>query len=1125
MADKFKQIDPKPDFPKLEEEVLKLWEEGKIFEKSLDQTRKGKPFVFYEGPPTANGKPGIHHVEARAFKDLIPRFQTMMGRFVLRKGGWDTHGLPVELEVEKKLGISGKKQIESIKPTVRESIVEFNKLCRESVWAYKEEWERLTKRMGYWVDLENPYITYHNSYIESVWAILKKVWDKDLIYLGHKVVPYCPRCGTALSSHEVAQGYQKVWDTSVYVKFKLTDEENTYFLSWTTTPWTLPGNVALAVGEKIEYVKAKLDQEYFIIAKDLMAKVLGEGATIESEMSGQDLIGKAYEPLFDIASLKSDKSYKVYPANFVTTTDGTGIVHTAVMYGEDDYELGTEIGLPKVHTVNDAGQFNDEVKDLAGLKVKDKETETKILDYLKSKNALLKSEKYEHDYPFCWRCGTALLYYARDSWYIAMSKLRTQLKANNEQINWVPDYIKEGRFGEWLDGVKDWAISRERYWGTPLPFWQCEDCKSYQAVGSIRELGLSKNTFYFMRHGEAENNVLHLNDSWPEKKQYKLTEQGMEQAQLAALQLSKLGSVDMIFASDIYRAKETAEIVGKALGIEVNFDERLRELVTGVFDGKTYEEYLAVLSFDQRWNQAVEGGETNKQVETRMNDFLKEVNEKYQGKRILIVSHGDPLFVLMKHLGSEKNYPQFAQPMEIDVSSIDLHRPYIDDVSLKCEKCGKNAHRVLPVLDVWFDSGAMPYAQWHYPFENKEMIDGDKQFPADFISEAIDQTRGWFYTLLAVSTLLDRGPAYKNVINLGLLLDSKGRKMSKSKGNVINPWEVIDKYGADAVRWFMYSVNQPGDSKSFGERDAEMVLRKNFVILWNVLSFFTTYANNDNWDPSQSTSDLDVLDEWILAKLQDLVNQVTTSLEKFDVFRAARTIEEFIQELSTWYVRRSRERKGAAVYQTLYEVLTTLAKLLAPFTPFIADGIWQVLKTEIDSVSVHLEKWPEQKKLSKGQDEILKQMETARGVVEQALGIRKEKQLKVRQPLSELKYKGLVKLAVDVEKIVAEELNVKKVTFETGEAAHVELVTELTPELKKEGLARELERAVQDMRKKQGLRVGEVINLTYDTKDDELKAAFKLFDTKKTYIKQISEAPGGESAEIDGKMVAITLVR
>jgi isoleucyl-tRNA synthetase len=1135
----FKPVSPKAVFPSMEEEVLKFWKEQRIFDKTLDKTKNGKPFVFFEGPPTANGKPGIHHVEARSFKDIIPRFQTMKGRYVYRKAGWDTHGLPVELQVEKKLGISGKKQIESIKPTVRESIIEFNRLCKESVWEYKEDWSKLTERMGFWVDLSNPYITYHNSYIESAWWVLKQIWDKGLVYLGHKVVPYCPRCGTALSSHEVAQGYKKVKETSVYMKFKVVNQParqslgagggDTFILSWTTTPWTLPGNVGLAVGKDIDYIKVKVGDEIWILADAAAEKVLSgtEYEKLEEKLKGEDLIGWEYEPLFEVAQLKSEKSYKVYPADFVTTTDGTGVVHTAVMYGEEDYQLGEQVGLPKFHTVDEAGRFIDAVPDLAGRFAKDKETEKVIFDHLEKNNNLLRTEQYEHDYPFCWRCDTALLYYARDSWFIKMSQFRNQLLENNEQINWVPNYIKHGRFGEWLSEVKDWAISRERYWGTPLPIWTCTKCGKHQVIESIKDLGLARNSFFFTRHGEAENNVLGLSICYPEPKKYHLTEKGKLRAKIMAEKIRAMGGVDMIFTSDITRTLETAQIVGEYLNVPVQTDERLREINIGVYNGRPVQEYWRDWPVEKRWEDAPEGGETHKELQHRMVGFIKDIDKQYKDKKILVVSHGDPLWLLQQYYRSEKGYPDHAEVFSIDVSVHDLHRPYIDEYLLACRECGGEAKRVSAVMDVWFDSGVMPYAQWHYPFDNKARF--MDQFPADYISEAIDQTRGWFYTLLAISTLLDMGPAYKNVINVGHILDDKGQKMSKSKGNIVDPWTIINKHGVDALRWYMYSINQPGDNKLFTERDVELVVRKNFLTLWNVLSFLTTYASYDKWEPKQQHNpSTDLLDEWVSLACQDLVNNVTDSLEKYDVFKAARIIEDFINELSTWYVRRSRERKGPEFYQTLYYVLKKLAKLIAPFVPFLAENIWQVLRLDTDEESVHLADWPETRELEEHQKNLLSRMQLVRKLVETGHSIRKAAGIKVRQPLASIRYQAPEKLDQALEEILADELNVKKAehTIEAIDGS-VEFDTNITPELKQEGLSRELARIVQDMRKKSGLRVGEWVNLFFETEDEEMSSALSLLDKKKTFVLDMKRETieNMETFEIDGKKLGLGIRR
>src|SRR3989344_4448362 len=932
----FKPVDSHPDFPEMEEEVLKYWEREKVFEKSLQKTKDGKPFVFYEGPPTANAAPGIHHVEARSFKDVIPRFQTMRGRYVLRKAGWDTHGLPVELQIEKQLGISGKKQIESLKSTVAESIAYFNKLCRESVWQFKEEWERLTKRMGYWVDLEHPYITYENSYIESVWGVLKKVWDKKLIYQGHKVVPYCPRCGTALSSHEVAQGYEKVKENSVYVKFKVvsskvvgskqksgnlqlsTDNLPTYSLSWTTTPWTLPGNVALAVGKDIEYVKVQVGDEFYIVAKDRLSVIAirqpaekqpqgdrhglrpRDDTEAVAEMKGSDLLGLVYEPLFDIPALKNEKSYKVYAADFVTTGEGTGIVHTAVMYGEDDYQLGEKVGLPKHHTVDEEGKFTAELKavGLAGKKVKDKETEQAIVQYLRDKNLLLRE-------------------------------------------------------------VKDWAISRERYWGTPLPFWRCSQCGEYEVVGSLGELRKSSNF--------------------------------------------------SVFASGAKQSK--------------------------------------------------------KQIAARPS-------------------------------GARNDEPT------------DLHRPYVDEIKLKCEKCGGDSRRVPEVLDVWFDSGAMPFAQ------------GTDQFPADFISEAIDQTRGWFYTLLAVSTLLGKKTPYKNVICLGHVLDAKGEKMSKRRGTIVDAGQAGNKYGFDPIRWYFYSINQPGDSKRFAEADLQTIVRGRQLILWNIYSYFVTYANANGWVPKKQhpKEKKHIMDEWLLARQQELVNLVTQSLEKYDLFRASRALETFIEDFSTWYIRRSRGRSDESFFETTHHVLVELCRLLAPFMPFLSDNIYRSLGEED---SVHLSKWTDAKKLGKAREQVLEQMKIVRDTVERAHALRAQAKLKLRQPLQRLTVE-IKELAPELEEILRVEVNVLSIAY----GKKLELDTAMTPELRIAGLTRELERQINQFHKEAGLRVGEEVELQYETESASIEKAIGAVDRKKTYLKSLVKGSNAETKhskdlDIEGEKVRI----
>ncbi len=921
-----------PNFPKLEEGVLDYWDKENVFKKTLEKTANGKRFVFFEGPPTANGLPGIHHVIARTFKDIIVRYKTLRGFFVERKAGWDTHGLPVEIQVEKALKLSGKKQIEEY------GIEKFNAKCKESVLTYKKDWEVLTRRIGFWLDMEHPYMTYTNEYIESLWWIIKQIWDdkRKLLYKGHKVVPHCPRCGTALSSHEVAQGYKDVTEDSVVVKFKLKKgnqeisrdiKGGMYILSWTTTPWTLPGNVALAVGNDITYVIAKQGEDFYVVAKDRVEVLTGEYEVVK-ELKGSELVGIEYEPLYPVIPLEGKKAYYVAHADFVTTEEGTGVVHTAVMYGEDDYALGEELDLPKHHTVHRDGTFTDEVPKWKGIFVKDAEQD--IIEDLRSSGKLYSVAPHTHSYPFCWRCDTPLLYYAKDSWFVAMSKLRDELIANNQQINWVPSHIKDGRFGEWLKDVKDWAFSRERYWGTPLPIWECSKCGERECVGSIEEL-------------------------------------------------------------------------------------------------KT------------------------------------------------------------------KSYPPSAISYPLD-----LHKPFVDEIKLKCQKCSGMMQRVPEVADVWFDSGSMPFAQWHYPFENKERVDTAMSFPADYISEAIDQTRGWFYTLLAVSTLLGKGTPYKNVICLGHILDEKGQKMSKSKGNVIKPHDVIDKFGADPIRMYLATMNPPGEPKRFDLKGLDEVVKKYFLTLWNVADFYLLYAAKGHPSASASTH---ILDKYIQARLSKLVTDVTSSFDAFDVYTAGRRLMEFVTELSTWYIRRSRDRfkqsgdEAAQAVYTLRDVLQTLTQLIAPLTPMYADILWRKLSPDTQIPSVHLADWPETEK--KVDTDLLDAMDTVRTISEFGHALRAEHGLRVRQPLPQCVILGK-KIPDTCIQLVAEELNVKEVNFGTvipsgkefvkkvSEGLIVVLDTTLTDELLQEGMVRDIVRHINALRKKQDFTIGDKAKVRYGTTEDRV---------------------------------------
>jgi isoleucyl-tRNA synthetase len=1083
-------MNDKSDRAKREEAILAFWRDNKIFEKTLEKEAPKGEFVFYEGPPTANAKPALHHLEARVFKDALPRYKTMRGYHVPRKAGWDTHGLPVELQIEKKLGFTSKKDIEAY------GIEKFNKECKESVFEYIGDWEKFTERIGYWVNFKEAYYTFKNSYIETLWSIVAEVEKQGLLYKDYKVLPWCPRCGTALSSHELAQGYQDVKDISMYAKFPIKGFDKAYFLAWTTTPWTLPGNVALAVGADIDYVEAKVGEEIYVLAKERLS-VLAEPYEIIAEHKGSEMVGMAYEPLYNFIPA-NDKAYKVYAADFVTTTDGTGIVHTAVMYGQDDFELGTKAGLPKYHLVDDTGHYKPEAGWLAGKSVVEESTAVEILKDLQHKNLLFKKESYTHSYPFCWRCKTRLVYYARDSWYIAMSKLRDELVKENEKINWEPEYIKEGRFGEWLREIKDWAISRERYWGTPLPVWQAKDGKRL-VVDSLETLKTyakkSGNRYFLMRHGGTEGNAKEIVSYKNEAKDH-LTEEGKAQAKASAQEL-KGKRIDLIVASPFARTRETAEIVRSELGLPESalaFDARLREVDPGDFDGKNwneYHEYMYAAGPDW-YTRQIPGGESLAQVARRMGEALYELERKHAGKHILIVTHGGPAWVAHVVSGlyqpDHKEYkkadthvfvPEFKRFTNAEVRELpfvplphnenfelDLHRPYIDEIAL--EKEGEEYRRTKEVMDVWFDSGAMPFAQ------DPEHV----RFPADFISEAIDQTRGWFYTLHAIGILMGKGHAYNNVICLGHILDKEGKKMSKSIGNVVNPWEMIDKYGVDALRLWMYSVNQPGESKNFDERTVDELNKRIFNLLDNVYSFYDLYRDKSLESDKRPESG-NILDTWILARLDKLAEYMTEKLDGYKLLEPVRAYREFVDDLSTWYVRRSRERvkEGDKVAkQTLHFVLCESAKLIAPFAPFFAEELYQKLRAVNGPESVHLTAWPEAKRslfdIFKKKSDVLERMAETRNVVSLALEQRQKANIKVRQPLQKLAVKSL-ELAEEYLAIIKDEINVKEIEVNPNLEAEVKLDINLTPELVEEGRVRDAIRTIQEWRKEQNLKPGE----------------------------------------------------
>ena len=1006
----YKKVELKDGFVGMEHKVAENWKEKDIIKKNFNMNEGKRYFTFYDGPPTANGKPHVGHIETRVMKDIIPRYKVMKGYKVIRKAGWDTHGLPVELEIEKSLGISGKEQIEEY------GVEKFVKKCKESVFTYVHMWEEMTNKVGYWVDMENPYVTYHNNYIESVWWALKQMWKKGLLYEGHKVMPYCPRCGTALSSHEVAQGYKDVKDLTCIAKFKVVGKENTYILAWTTTPWTLPSNLALCVNKSYEYAEVKANvgtddepkYENYILAKDLIETVLKETPyEIIRTFKGEELLGTKYEQLMPFAKVEG-KAFEVIHGDYVTLTDGTGIVHIAPAYGEDDSLVSKKNGIAFVNLVDKSGNFVEEVEPWAGKFVRDCNED--ICKWLADENKLFSKEKHIHSYPHCWRCDTPLLYYPKESWFVAMSKLRDELVANNSTVNWYPETIKTGRFGKFLENVIDWGISRDRYWGTPLPVWTCEDenCGHQECIGSIEEL------------------------------------------------------------------KEKA--------LECPED-------------------------------------------------------------------------------------------------IELHKPYIDNVYLKCPKCGGKMKRAKEVIDCWFDSGSMPFAQWHYPFENEDMFKNN--FPAGFISEAVDQTRGWFYTLMAIGTALFNKSPFENCIVLGHVLDEHGQKMSKSKKNGVDPMVLLDSVGADATRWHFYTCSSPWLPTRLGIKNVQETQRGFLSTLWNVYSFYVLYAEIDQFNPLQYASfkTENIMDKWIISKLNTLVKEVDDKLAHYDITSAALQIEGFTDELSNWYVRRNRERFWSenltddkiGAYVTLYKVLTTLIKVAAPFVPFMTDEIYQNLVVGLDKnapESVHLCLWPEvdENAINK---ELEKEMDLAYKIVKLGRSARNSANIKNRQPLSEMLI-SIDNLPKYYEDIVKEELNVKKVELgaemskyvdfeikpnlpvlgkeygklipqirtklaemnqmdlatkvKNGKSEYIEigdtqieltadnllvtmqgkegfafsgegeigviLETTITPELRKEGYVRELLSKVQNMRKDKGFEVLDNINL-YVAGSEELEAVIK----------------------------------
>ncbi|HLN18855.1 MAG TPA: class I tRNA ligase family protein [Patescibacteria group bacterium] len=1092
----FKKIDPKMNLPKTEEEVLVFWNEFKLFEKTLEKSKGDPLYTFYDGPPFATGTPHYGHIVASTMKDVVPRYWTMKGRYVPRKWGWDCHGLPIENIVEKELGYKSKKEIEKL------GVEKFNALCRSKVLEYVEEWKKVINRLGRWADMENSYKTMDLSFMESVWWVFKELYDKGYIYEGYRSMHICPRCETTLSQSEVAEGYKTIKDLSAVAKFELIDEPGVYVLAWTTTPWTLIGNVALAIGEKMKYVEVLYnDKERYIFAKDLLDNIIPENDySIISEFDGSDLIGKKYKPLFDYYSsneeLKNiDNGWKIYPADFVTVQEGTGVVHIAPAFGEDDMNLGKEKNLPFVQHVSMDGTIKKEAGEFAGMNVKPIEdhmkTDVEIIKNLASRNLLFKKEKYEHSYPHCWRCETPLINYATTSWFVAITKFKDEMIKLAEDINWSPSHIKVGRFGNWLESARDWSISRQRFWASVMPIWKCDKCNEIKVIGSVDEIreGFGNpNKLFLLRHGEAENNIKGIFSSSPEKINYKLSDKGKGEIEEITREL-KNNNIEYIFSSPLARTKETAEIVAKKLGLEIIFDERLQETGMGEFNGKEKIKWDDIAKHQLSENNQY-GIETHFEQRSRLENFINEINQEYQGKNIIIVSHGDPIRMMRGICNgmsieetANQNYLSLGRFIVSYSKPVDLHKDVVDKITFGCEKCEGTMKRIPDVLDTWFDSGSMPYAELHYPFENKKEF--EKGFPAEFIAEGIDQTRAWFYYLHAIASAIKDSRAFSNVVVNGIVLAEDGKKMAKRLQNYPDPMYVMDKYGSDVLRYYLLtSPVMQAENLNFKESELAELYRGMFRMLWNSYSFFVLYANIDKFEPEDKfeiNEVINLLDKWIVSELLILIGEVNKNMENYELTRAARLFPKFIDNLSNWYIRRSRRRFWKSesdadkkeAYETLHYVLVTLAKLMAPFTPFIAEEIYKNLTGQ---ESVHLDNFPDaDEKLI---DEKLNQeMSRAREIITEGLQLRAQAKIKVRQPLG----KATLQYTVDeaLLNIVKEELNVKAIGIDKNQKENIILDTEITEDLKLEGIAREIIRHIQEMRKEAGYQVDNRIKVCY----------------------------------------------
>ena len=1133
-----------------EEAIQAFWEENDIFNKSVAKEAPNGDFVFYDGPPFATGLPHYGHILAGTIKDAIPRFWTMNGYRVARKWGWDCHGLPLENLIEKKLGLATKRDIEEY------GVKNFNEAAREAVLEYRDDWKTIIPRLGRWADMENDYRTMDATYTESVWWVFSELNKKGLVYEGFKTMHLCPRCGTTLSNFEVNQGYKDIKDIAVTVKLPLVDEPNTSLLVWTTTPWTLPGNFAAAVHKEVEYAKVKIGEEFVILAKERLAQLGTEEYEVVETFKGEKLVGRSYMPPFDYwkdrAVEKKENAWKIYHADYVEVgSEGTGAVHLAPAYGEDDMKLAQEHNLPIAHHVDQEGKFMDFINDFECRLVKPKDdddaeithldADIEVVRALSARGVLFKKENITHSYPHCWRCDTPLLNYATTSWFVRVTDLKDKLVAENNKVHWVPSHVGDNRFGKWLEGARDWAVSRQRYWGAPLPIWRNPVTKDYKVFGSISELTArakkSGNQYFLMRHSEALSNTTGEIDAINDENN-PLTDQGKEQCQQAASKLRDQ-KIDLIFHSGMQRTRETALLLAEHLGLDpknIIEDQRITELQTGVaLEGKRWEDYEALYqNYEEKFTKKIDGVENRYDVQKRVGEFLYEIDSKYQNKNILVIGHASSTFALravaegadMKRAIEirKEGYLKNAEYLALDFTplphndnyELDFHRPYIDDYEV-FDDDGTRLERVKDVFDCWFESGSMAYGQHHYPFENKDCFE-TQLFPANFIAEGLDQTRGWFYSLMVLGVaLFDKSP-YQNVIVNGLIMAEDGKKLSKKLQNYSEPTKLADKVGADSMRFYLLSSPVVrAEDINFSDKEVEDLQRKNIGRLHNVLLMYEMFADGT----AASGDSTNVLDRWILARLNQLISEATEGFKNYELDRATRPISDFIDDLSVWYLRRSRDRlKGEdtadkkLALKTLRYVLQNLSLVMAPSMPFYADYLWGKVKEEDAVMSVHLANWPSVASTDFG---LLTLMETVRFIVTSVLQARANNNVKVRQPLKKL----LVRWDLDESQshemtdLLKEELNVKDVVYERELIISFELDLSITPELKMEGDTRDFIRAVQEMRKEKGLMPNDRIKLLVQTSGDG-EVVLKTFESD---IKKVTGADDIAFGPTEGKEI------